>query len=172
MRKCQHYVATSWEVERLEDVSFRVGSYKFNYRVAAIIEHNGRYLLSTVSGLGFWFLPGGRVKAGESSLDAMGRELREELGIENQVMQLVWTVENFFTLDGEDFHEVGFYFKVSLPQNTDFFGEESFVRDPGLEFRWFDLEAMQTVDLRPRFLKSKLSLADQGFKHIVFREVA
>jgi 8-oxo-dGTP pyrophosphatase MutT (NUDIX family) len=159
-------------VEHLEDVSFRVGSYRFNYRIAAIIEHNGRYLLSTVSGLGFWFLSGGRVKAGESSLDAMGRELREELGIDIPVMQLVWTVENFFTLDGEDFHEVSFYFKVSLPQNTGLVGEESFVRDPGLAFRWFDLEAIQAIDLRPRFLKSKLSLANQGFRHIVFRDVA
>ncbi|MCK6624358.1 MAG: NUDIX domain-containing protein [Anaerolineae bacterium] len=72
----------------MADISFDVGGCKFNYRVAAIIECHQRYLFTTAPGTDFWFLPGGRVKAGESSLEAIKRELQEELRLENQVMPL------------------------------------------------------------------------------------
>lgn len=152
------------------DISFKIGLHTFNYRVAAIIEHQQRYLLTRTPAIDFWFLPGGRVKAGESALEAIGRELQEELDLAGQTTQLRWTVENFFTLGGERFHEMSFYFAVSLAQDTDFIFQESFVREPAWEFRWFDLEAIQGLDLRPQFLKWKLSQAQQGRKHIVFKQ--
>ena len=162
-----HY--SSREVLKLADIAFHVGGYKFNYRVAAIIEHRQRYLLSTVSTANFWFLPGGRVKAGESSLEAVSRELYEELGLAVQVRQLRWVVENFFTHNGQDFHEMSLYFSVPLPADASHVYEESFFTGPDLEFRWFGLEALQGVDLRPSFLKSELLVGGQGFKHIIFR---
>ena len=154
----------------MEDISFKIGEHNFNYRVAAIVEHNQRYLLMTGTDLDFWFLPGGRVKVGESSLVAIKRELHEELGLDNQAVWLRWTVENFFTFDHEDFHEMSFYFTTLLPPGHPFIQKESFQREPDFEFRWFDFGAIQALNLHPQFLKSELALAQQGFKHIIFTD--
>lgn len=154
----------------MADISFKTGLYTFNYRVAALIEHQERYLFTTTPEIDFWFLPGGRVKAGESAHEAMSRELQEELGKTDQNSQLRWIVENFFTLGGERFHEIGFYFAVSLGPGTEFTGQESFTREPAWEFCWFDLVAIQALDVRPQFLKWKLAQMGQGLSHIVFKQ--
>ena len=154
----------------MEDISFSIGNHKFNYRVAAVIEYKQQYLLTTTSEIDFWFLPGGRVQAGETSLEAIERELQEELDLEDQAVQLLWTVENFYRLNGENFHEISFYYAVSLSENTRFINEDRFWRNPDLGFGWFELEAIKRLDLRPHFLKAKLTSVNQGFKHIIFRE--
>lgn len=41
----------------------------------------------------FWVLPGGAAEPGESSLDAAVREVREETGIQVDVVRLLWLVE-------------------------------------------------------------------------------
>ena len=60
--------------------------------VTARIEHDGRFLITqrnphAVLPL-LWEFPGGRVEAGESDQDALGRELQENLGISAQVGEL------------------------------------------------------------------------------------
>jgi len=58
---------------------------------AAIIEHNGRYLLARRSEgqnlAGFWEFPGGKIEANETPEDCLIRELREELHLETRVLE-------------------------------------------------------------------------------------
>ena len=56
-------------------------------RVSAILRWKGRVLLCRHEkpGKEYWLLPGGGVDSGESLLNALYRELREEVGIEDQV---------------------------------------------------------------------------------------
>ena len=53
-------------------------------RVSAILRWQGRLLLCRQEkpGKQYWLLPGGGVEAGETLMEALRRELREELGIE------------------------------------------------------------------------------------------
>ena len=53
-------------------------------RVSAILRWQGRVLLCRQEkpGKQYWLLPGGGVDAGESLIEALRRELREELGVD------------------------------------------------------------------------------------------
>jgi len=57
-------------------------------RVSAILRWQDRVLLCRHEKAGrgeYWLLPGGGVNSGESLFDALHRELREELGIQDEV---------------------------------------------------------------------------------------
>jgi 8-oxo-dGTP diphosphatase len=56
-------------------------------RVSAILRWQGRVLLCRQEkpGKEYWLLPGGGVDVGETLIEALRRELREELGIETDV---------------------------------------------------------------------------------------
>jgi 8-oxo-dGTP diphosphatase len=57
-------------------------------RVSAILRWRGRLLLCRHEkpGKEYWLLPGGGVKSGESLMQALHRELVEELGIEEEIL--------------------------------------------------------------------------------------
>ena len=56
-------------------------------RVSAILRWQGRILLCRQEkpGKEYWLLPGGGVNSGESLVDALHRELAEEIGIDEQL---------------------------------------------------------------------------------------
>jgi 8-oxo-dGTP diphosphatase len=61
----------------------------FHLGVKAILHHpEGKWLLlqrRRSNGEIYWDLPGGRVQKGESSLEALQRELREEIGLQEPI---------------------------------------------------------------------------------------
>ena len=65
--------------------------------VAAVIERDSRYLITRrLEGThlaGLWEFPGGKLLPGEQPEDALRRELKEELGVEVAVGELIQTVD-------------------------------------------------------------------------------
>jgi ADP-ribose pyrophosphatase YjhB (NUDIX family) len=57
-------------------------------RVAALLRWHDRILLCRQEkpGKEYWLLPGGGVEGGESVMDALVRELREELGLADEIL--------------------------------------------------------------------------------------
>ena len=64
--------------------------------VAAIIQRDGAYF-ATQRGYGefegLWEFPGGKIEPGESSEDALKREIQEELGVDIAIEDLICTTE-------------------------------------------------------------------------------
>jgi ADP-ribose pyrophosphatase YjhB (NUDIX family) len=56
---------------------------------AVILDSQGRLLLQRRSDNGRWGLPGGSVEVGESVSAAIAREVREETGLETEIVRLV-----------------------------------------------------------------------------------
>lgn len=69
--------------------------------VAAILHHDGAYF-ATQRGYGefegMWEFPGGKIEPGESSEDALKREIQEELGVDIIIEKLLCTTEYDYPL--------------------------------------------------------------------------
>ena len=152
-------------------IVFDRADVRFNLRVAGVAYGPNGVLLQQAVGTDFWFLPGGRVELLESADEALRRELHEELGVEVTVERLLWVVENFFTLEGRRFHELGLYFQVALPPGVpaagQFLGREP---DVPLVFAWFPLERLADVVLHPSFLRTALAHPPASVRHLVHRD--
>ena len=152
------------------DVTFKIKqddqNYRFNYRVAAIIETNDKILVHKFLDSDYWFLPGGRVQIGEIAQDAVLRELKEELDIEAKVSGFPFIVENLFRLSGELFHEICLFFNVD--PGTSELPKDHEIRD-NVQFLWIHKSKINDYNLQPEFLKNTLNGANHLTQHIVNR---
>lgn len=63
----------------------------------------------------YYYRPlGGGIEYGESSKTAVMREIQEELGAKVENVQLVGVIENIFTYEGEQGHEIVFVFDAEF----------------------------------------------------------
>lgn len=154
-------------------ISFRANGQRFQLRVAAIEEHEGYVLLYRTTVDDYWALPGGRVELGEDAASAIVREMREELAEQIRCGKLLIVVENFFDYAGEANHEIGLYYSAALSSESRLLDKMNLHQgvegSQNLEFRWFPVAQLASVDLRPAFLKAKLGHLTSGVEHVVER---
>jgi ADP-ribose pyrophosphatase YjhB (NUDIX family) len=62
----------------------------------------------------FYGPPGGGIEFGERAVDAVRRELREELAADVRDVTLVGVLENIFTYEDQPGHEIVFVFEARL----------------------------------------------------------
>jgi ADP-ribose pyrophosphatase YjhB (NUDIX family) len=153
-------------------ITYDLGDIRFNYRVVGAAFDGDRVLLHRAVWDDFWALPGGRAELLEPSAEVLKREMLEELGVPVGVERLLWVVENFFEHGGFRYHELSLYFLMTLSRDTPlrrasgpFFGMED--NGTRLEFRWFPLEELASVDLRPSFLSRALRQLPASPTHVV-----
>nr|WP_286163871.1 NUDIX domain-containing protein [Bacillus sp. AFS088145] len=98
------------------------------------------------------------MKFNEESHLSLKREFNEELGLEIEINQIMWTVENFFSYKGNDIHEVGLYYKIKSENKLTNSMNESFYGKEGnrLIFKWVRIENLEEIELYPEFLRKKL----------------
>ncbi len=159
-------------------IDFSQDGTRFIYRVSAVCVQHGRLLICRPPELDFWYLPGGRVHHGETMDEALERELIEEVGSPPAASELIWLVENLFSYESQQFHEISPFFQVSLPANAEvmFWDDVTTRIETGdetiLEWRWVPIDELHTLDLRPPFLKDRLQRPIAGFERIINRRDA
>lgn len=150
------------------DISFRVKNEKFNFRVGAIFLQDGKILAMQDEGTPYFYLPGGRVKLGETAEDAVVREVKEELGVTAKIVRPLWLNQGFFKedVDGLQYHEICIYFLMKFSGQEGLPKGDSFSRREGIHqhrFTWLNQEQLQQESFYPDFLKKKIYDLPQAF---------
>ena len=111
-------------------------------RVAAAVIRDGGKIFATARGYGaykgWWEFPGGKIEPGETSQEALIREIREELTAEIGVGELIATIE----YDYPDFH-------LSLSCYWAKIAEGSLVLREHEAAKWLVPEELDDVDWLP-----------------------
>ena len=109
--------------------------------VAAVIRDNDR-ILATARGYGeykgWWEFPGGKIEEGESPEQALIREIREELGVEIEVHDLIGIID----YDYETFHlHMNCYWATVVRGELQLLEHEA--------AKWLDASNIESVDWLP-----------------------
>ncbi|MCL2415566.1 MAG: NUDIX domain-containing protein [Defluviitaleaceae bacterium] len=149
---------------------------KFNYRVGAIIIHDGEILMAKNANSPFYYTVGGRVQFGESSQETLLREVYEETQIHFEIDRLAFIHEVFFVddSDGVNFHEMAFFFvlksnSVALKEIKNHFYEGDYGK---VELHWLPIENLENLEIYPEFFKTELQNLQNSVsqpKHLITR---
>ena len=155
------------------DVKFWKDDGAFKLRVCGVIKSGDKYLISNCDNCEFWSYPGGHVLLGESTDDAVLREVLEETKIETEIEKLLATVQLFFKReDNMPFHEIGFYYLLNPKRKvkTEEFSLEE--NDNGKirvhDFKWVTIDELEQIDVRPAEIKKCLE-ENLERQHIIHR---
>ena len=139
----------------MKDISVTIDNVIFNYRVALLIERANEILVECNPKNSFVVLPGGRVKTLENSVNAIQREIKEEMGIELNKTELEKKaiIENFFEFDGKKYHELLFLYKLSLDIEDKRLKTKLINLDSKSNYyEWVKKDKLKEVNLLPRKL--------------------
>ena len=143
------------------DITYISGDDKFNYRVCAVILSGSRILAMHDERSPYYYLPGGRVRMGETAEHAVLREVKEELNIQAKIVRPLWLNQGFFTEDVDHlhYHEICLYFLIDvsgteLPDKGPRFTltEGRHVHD----FEWLEFDRLKDEYFYPVFLKTAI----------------
>jgi 8-oxo-dGTP pyrophosphatase MutT (NUDIX family) len=134
----------------------------FMHKAGAIIIHEHKVLMVKNENYTCYYTVGGRVNLGETSEDAVLREVLEETGIRLEIDRLAFIHENYFVgsiFGGEDefHHEVAFYYLMKQSDETKDIKCTSVGADGGAEsLFWLPISELSNYDLFPDFYKTEL----------------
>jgi 8-oxo-dGTP pyrophosphatase MutT (NUDIX family) len=80
----------------------------------------------------FYRLLGGTVEPGEAETDALHREIREELGTDIEVGPRIADIDNRFTYEGEDWHDLCLVYECTLLDSRLYQIDEWNADEPGV----------------------------------------
>lgn len=143
------------------DISFQSEEGRFNYRVCAMILHDGNILAMHDERSPYYYLPGGRVRLHETADAAVLREVKEELGIDAEIVRPLWLNQGFFTEDvsKERFHELCLYYLMDISKTDLLAKGETFTLQEGRHthtFEWLAFDRLRDAYFYPTFLKEKI----------------
>ena len=113
---------------------------------------DGRVLLCRPKKGGYTYLPGGHIEFGEKGAEALRREVREELGVDSTVGDLLGVVESSFVQHGKPHAEISLVYRLTLADQ----GAKS--QEDWIEFVWWPVDRLDEANLLPPEMKKHVGL--------------
>ena len=156
----------------MKDVSVMIDNVKFNYRAGLLIEKGNKVLVECNPAIDFVTLPGGRVQTLESSMDALKREIKEEMNIEldSERIKMRALIENFFEMDEKKYHELYFLYKLKVTsKDTEFKKDMKNIDSKASYYKWVKKEDLEKENLLPVVLRDLVMR--NGFETVVINDL-
>lgn len=154
-----------------KDLSTMIDDIKLNIRVGAIIKQHNKILIEKNNNENFSVIPGGRIKTLENSKDSLLREINEELGINlsNETFELTAIIENFFSFNRKQYHELYFVYKVELTKKYNL--QDGMINLDSKDSKYYFLnpEDFQKENILPTVLK-EIVLTNK-FNHYIVNNI-
>lgn len=154
----------------MKDICFTKENSWFRYRTGAFILKDGKMLFVKSKFGGYFYMIGGGVSLGETSVDCIEREILEETGINAKVERLAVVTENFFKgkggiLEGLDCHTIEFYYLVKVIDDSNVFSKT----DDGEELVWIPIAEIKNSFFKPSFIPEKIDeiINGKNILHII-----
>lgn len=147
----------------------------FKFRVNGILMHNDEVLVVKMNPNSFYCLPGGHVKMGEDTQNAIIREIKEETGYNSHISKLITTTENFFIRkNGKKIHELGFYYLLNLDDKEQISKKEYKITEEDeekieLQLKWIPINELKNIEFKPQELKEKIENKNIDFEHLIIK---
>ncbi|HEM3703767.1 TPA: NUDIX domain-containing protein [Streptococcus suis] len=145
------------------DFRTRIDNQIFGVRATALLIKDGKIFL-TKDAKERYYTIGGAIAVNETAQDAVVREVKEELGIDSCVNQLAFVVENQFTHEEIDFHNIEFHFIVEPSGEMP---KEMIEDNLKQAFEWIELDKLVNLDVVPAFLAQELPNWNGQVKHVM-----
>lgn len=146
----------------------------FRYRAAAVICRDRQILMATNPSVNYLYSIGGAVHLGETSIEAVTREVEEETGIRMRVSRLLFIHENFFTEPcagrPRAWHEIALYYSME-PKQMDLMRAGGVSMNGDAEqLVWVPYEDFMRINAYPGFLPEILQKEEGRVWHVVSRD--
>ncbi|MEC3981758.1 NUDIX hydrolase [Amycolatopsis sp. H20-H5] len=106
---------------------------------------------------------GGGIEFGETAVEALRRELREELAVELSDLELLGVLENIFEYENQPGHEIVFLYRAEIVDRTLYERDEvGVVLDQGSPVSWRPLR---------EFAEGRLTLYPAGLAELLSAQV-
>lgn len=148
-----------------------------NMIVRAIITHEDHVLLTTTTetntefALGLYFLPGGHVDYKESAIDALRRELKEEMNLQANCVEFSGALECSWNRNGRIYHELNLVYSVDIDALTLENPPEPI--DSFHKFVWVPISEITKYTILPEKLVSLIqeATASPGVRSLFFSQM-
>lgn len=150
------------------DIHFKTDTQVFNYRVAAIIRNKDKILVTLRDNNDYVTLIGGRCMMGETSIEAVKREVKEESGYDTRYIRSGGLVENFYIsrYDNKPYHE------LLIIHELEFIDKEGYTlrefknfEEENARFKWMSAQELKEVQFEPKIILDYIN--EDSFYHLI-----
>lgn len=154
----------------MKDWIFKTDEYICDLRTVGILVRDGKLLVQRDRDGNEYALPGGHVKIGETTVDGLIREYREETGADIKVGKLLWTEECFWEWGGRQAHNIAFYYQIELVGGSDIPDTGEFVSHKdncNVVLGWMPIDQLVDIIIYPDFIKEQIHNLDGAPQHFI-----